>query len=98
MELLAPSELVPSLKRIWGSPKSWAGRPARVTSPILDGSKLWSSGKKPSAKRLYPPRNSKISFGEIKWVKDSDTRFTRVGVTVLYPGTVLPPPSAKGKL
>src|SRR5207245_7281080 len=47
------------------------------------GLKLWSSGKKPSAKRFQPTRASFTMVGEITVTKEIETSWTRVGVTVL---------------
>src|SRR5258706_3429467 len=96
MELLAPRLLVPSLNTSRGNPKSCAVQP--VFKPMVEGSNLASWGKKPSANRFHPPRISMTSLGVHKWMYESDSTCTRVGVTVLKLGTVVPPPSASGKL
>ena len=54
--LVAPiCEKLPTLMA--GNPPSY-GPPTPVFKPMDDGLKLWSSGKKPSAKRFQPNRAS----------------------------------------
>src|ERR1700693_3617727 len=63
-----------------------------LQNPMLLGLKLLSCGKKPSAKRFQPYRNSFTLVGESTLTKEMETSCTRVGVTVSYPRN--PPPAA----
>src|SRR5215813_5739093 len=84
---VAPSEAIeePSsgsfLIRIKGRPKS-CGFDTPVSSPIDLGSNPRSWGEKLSVNRLYPNRAS-LTFVEDRTFRyESDTSWTRVGVTV----------------
>src|SRR5690242_10973181 len=95
-ELVAPiTEKFPTV--IFGRPKS-NGEATPVFSPIDEGSKLLSSGKKPSTKRFQPSRASFTWLALTTFTYESDTSCTRVGVTVLNPGRSPPASCAKGKL
>src|SRR5271156_5060737 len=67
-------------------------------SPTLLGSKFWSCGKNPSAKRFQPSRASFTLVGESTLTYEIETSCTLVGVNVLNPGSTPPPVSASGKL
>ena len=62
------------------------------------GLKLLSSGKNPSAKRFQPKRASFTCDEFTTFTHDSETNCTRVGVTVLKPGSRPPASWANGKL
>src|ERR1039457_3224959 len=69
-----------------------------VSNPIEVGLKLLSCGKNPSAKRFHPKRASLTSAELTIFTHDRATNCTRVGVTVLNPGSTPPANCAKGKL
>src|SRR5215813_2641302 len=82
-EFVAPITEKPATL-IFGNPKS-NGDVTPVFRPIEEGSKLWSSGKKPSTKRFHPSRVSFTWLGLSTLTNDNETSCTRVGVTVLKP-------------
>src|SRR6267378_4548276 len=82
---------------IFGKPKS-NGDVTPVFSPIDEGSKLRSSGKKPSTNRFHPRRASFTWFAFITFTYESEINCTRVGVIVLKPGSSPPANWANGKL
>src|SRR5580692_1666545 len=84
-EWFAPS-CEKGLTTITGSPWLEVTAPVQLAvvvaaqSPTLLGSKLWSCGKKPSAKRFQPRRASLTLVGESTLTHEIETSCTLVGV------------------
>src|SRR5260370_33196789 len=78
--------------RMIGIPDEWQvpNVIGTLQSPIVLGSKLWSWGKNPSAKRFHPYRSSLTIVGETTLEYETDTTCTLVGVTVSKPGRCPP--------